>query len=142
MAVQLCGREMGDAAEIAEGHGVQAVAAGWSLCHGAGGPVGVVALAADVCGVPEHREQAVAATSSFVRAAPVDPEEWPCGLQAADGDVSLVTGVAGTAMVLADLALSRSVPSLVLLGLCGVRSEGGGSALGSLRPGVLAPGRS
>ncbi|WP_353952247.1 lanthionine synthetase LanC family protein [Knoellia sp. S7-12] len=123
MAVQRCGGAMNDAAQRAQAHGADAVAAGWTLCHGAGGPAGVVALAADIFGVPDHREQAVAAAAAHVRTAPVDPEEWPCGLQGADGDVSLATGVAGTAMVLADLAQPGTVPSLVLLGFGGVRSQ-------------------
>ena len=156
MAVQRCGRAMDVGAEVALTQAVDALAAGWTLCHGAGGPAGVVALAADVFGVPEHRERALAAAAAFVRTAPVDPEEWPCGLQGADGDVSLLTGVAGTAMVLADLAVPGSIPSLVLLGLGGVReadapvgvgpgrgrSRGSGarSAPGGRGPGVVAPG--
>ncbi|MEO6019632.1 MAG: lanthionine synthetase LanC family protein [Knoellia sp.] len=118
MAVQRCGLAMGEAGALATAQGVDAAPAGWTVCHGAGGPTGVVALAADVFGVPEHRERAIAAAASFVRSAPVDPEEWPCGLQGADGDVSLLNGVAGTAMIFVDLAQPGTVPSLVLLG-CG-----------------------
>ncbi|KRE42561.1 hypothetical protein ASG74_09195 [Knoellia sp. Soil729] len=121
MAVQRCGQAMSRAGGLAAERGVDAVPGGWTLCHGAGGTSGTVALAADVFGVPEHRERALSAAASFVRSAPVDPEDWPCGLQGADGDVSLLNGVAGTAMVLADLALPGSVPSLVLLGLGGTR---------------------
>jgi hypothetical protein len=123
MAVQRCGQSMSRAAELAAAHGVEAVPGGWTVCHGAGGTSGAVTLAADVFGVPEHRQRAVSAAASFVRAAPVDPEDWPCGLQGADGDVSLLNGVAGTALVLADLALPGRVPSMVLLGLGGVRQS-------------------
>lgn len=123
LAVQRCGRAMTDAASVAHGEGPDALAAGWTLCHGAAGATGVVALAADVFGVPEHRDQALAAAAAFVEAAPTDPDEWPCGLRGADGDVSLLTGAAGTAMLLADLAEPGSVPSVVLLGLGGVRSH-------------------
>jgi len=123
MAAQRCGGAMNHAAQRAQAHGADAVVAGWTLCHGAGGPAGVVALAADVFAVPEHRDQALAAAAAQVAVAPMDPEDWPCGLQGADGDVSLATGVAGTAMVLADLALPGTLPSLVLLGFGGVRSQ-------------------
>ncbi|GAA4118016.1 hypothetical protein GCM10022415_16470 [Knoellia locipacati] len=123
MAVQRCGRAMSDAAEQAVTGGPDTVAAGWTLCHGAGGPAGVVALAADILGVPEHRERALAAAAAFVSAAPVDPGVWPCGLRGADGDVSLVTGAAGTAVLLADLARPGTVPSLALLGAGGVRQS-------------------
>lgn len=138
MAVQRCGGAMNDAAERAQSHGADAVAAGWTLCHGAGGPAGVVALAADIFGVPDHRDQAAAAAAAHVRAAPVDPEEWPCGLQGADGDVSLATGVAGTAMVLADLAQPGTMPSLALLGFGGVRSQPVASADSAVRATVSA----
>lgn len=121
MAVQRCGRAMTDAAELTVTGGPEAVAGGWTLCHGAGGPAGMVALASDVLGVHEHRERALAAAAAFVAAAPTDPGEWPCGLRGADGDVSLATGVAGTAVLLADLARPGLVPSLVLLGAGGVR---------------------
>lgn len=152
LAVQRCGRAMTDAASVAHSEGPDALAGGWTLCHGAGGAAGVVALAADVFGVPEHRDQALAATAAFVDAAPTDPDEWPCGLRGADGDVSLLTGVAGTAVLLADLAEPGSVPSMVLLGVGGVRtevragvqagSEGTLSALRGRGPGVLAAGGS
>lgn len=97
-------------------------AAGWTLCHGVGGPAGVVALAADVLEVPHLREQALRAAAAFVHAAPVDPGAWPSGMRGADGDVSLLTGVAGTAVLLTDLALPGSVPSVVLLGAGGTRA--------------------
>ena len=121
MAVQRCGRVMGDAADRAVEGGADAVVAGWTLCHGAGGPAGLVALAADVLDVPEHRDQALSAAAAFVAAAPTDPELWPSGLRGADGDVSLATGVAGTAVLLTDLAVPGTVPSLPLLGAGGVR---------------------
>jgi hypothetical protein len=87
-----------------------------------GGPAGVVALAADVLEVPHLREQALRAAAAFVHAAPVDPGAWPSGMRGADGDVSLLTGVAGTAVLLTDLALPGSVPSVVLLGAGGTRA--------------------
>lgn len=121
MAVQRCGRAMSDSAELTATHGADALAAGWTLCHGAGGPTAVVALAADVFGEPEHRDLALAAAATWVEAAGEAPDTWPCGLRGADGDVSLVNGVAGTAMLLADLARPGSLPSLPLLGLGGVR---------------------
>lgn len=121
MAVQRCGRAMSDSAELAVTHGPDALVAGWTLCHGAGGPTAVVALAADVLGEPEHRDLAVAAVAAWVDAAGDAPDTWPCGFRGADGDVSLVNGVAGTAVLLADLARPGSVPSLPLLGLGGVR---------------------
>lgn len=141
MAVQRCGAAMHEATEQAVSHGPESVAAGWTLCHGIGGPAGVVALAADVFGVPEHRERAVEAAAAQVRVAPIDPEEWPSGLKGADGDVSLATGVAGTAMLLTDLARPGTVPSLVLLGLGGVRSTDEASALGGRGPGVVSAAR-
>jgi hypothetical protein len=121
MAVQRCGQAMSEAGELAATHGVEAAPAGWSVCHGAGGASATVALAADVFGVAEHRDRALAAAACFVRSAPVDPEEWPSGSRGADGDVSLLNGVAGTAMVLADLVAPGRVPSVALLGLGGVR---------------------
>ena len=72
-------------------------------------------------GEPEHRQLALDAAATWVAAAGDAPEGWPCGLRGADGDVSLLNGVAGTAVLLADLALPGVVPSLVLLGMGGVR---------------------
>ena len=121
MAVQRCGRAMTEAASLAAEHGAEALVAGWTLCHGAGGPAAVVALAADVLGEEEHRTLALAAADDYVHAAGPAPEEWPCGLRGADGDVSLLNGVAGTAVLLADLAVPGAVPSPALLGMRGVR---------------------
>ena len=141
MAVQRCGRAMTEAAGLATTHGAGALAAGWTLCHGAGGPTAVVALAADVFGEVEHRDLAVAAAAAWVAAAGDAPEAWPCGLRGADGDVSLVNGVAGTAVLLADLALPGAMPSLPLLGMGGARSaRAPRSAAGGLGPGVVAGG--
>ncbi|KGN31720.1 hypothetical protein N802_02830 [Knoellia sinensis KCTC 19936] len=144
-AVQRCGHAMTVAAQVAAEQGAEAAHAGWTLCHGAGGPAGVIALASDVFDVAEHRDQAVAAAALTLRSGSADPEEWACGLEGADGDVSLLNGVAGTAMLLADLALPGMVPSLVLLGMGGVRSGPSASvdsltdpsASGGLSPGVV-----
>lgn len=138
MAVQRCGRAMTEAAELAASHGAGALVAGWTLCHGAGGPAAVVALASDVFGEVEHRELALGAAAAYVDAAGDAPEGWPCGLRGADGDISLVNGVAGTAMLLADLAVPGSVPPLALLGMGGVR--GVGSVPGRPGPRVVAGG--
>lgn len=142
MAVQRCGHAMSEAARASVHEGSGAVVGGWTLCHGVGGPAGVVALAADVFEVPEHRDQALAAAAAHVGSVPVDPDEWPCGLRGADGDVSLLTGVAGTAVLLVDLALPGSVPSVALLGAGGVRTgpEGAPSAPGGVSPRVVAAG--
>lgn len=145
MAVQRCGHAMSEAGELVAAQGVGAVPAGWTVCHGVGGATAVVGLAADVFGVPEHRERAVAAAARFVSSAPVDPGDWPCGLHGADGDVSLLNGVAGTAMILADLARPHSVPSVALLGIGGIRSGPVASAdvaaLSTVSADVAASGR-
>lgn len=141
MAVQRCGRAMSDAAELVATHGADALVSGWTLCHGAGGPAAVVALAADVLGEPEHRDLALSAAAAWVAAAGNDAEGWGCGLRGADGDLSLVNGVAGTAVMLADLAVPGSLPSLVLLGMGGTRgTRPTGSGPGGLGPGVVAGG--
>lgn len=131
-AVQRCGRALADATRQTVEGGADAVAAGWTMCHGTGGPAAVVSLASDVLGVTEHRDHALAAAAAFVSTAPANPESWPSGQTGADGDLSLLHGVAGTAMVLTDLAHPGSVPSVALLGLGGVRSAGG------FGPGILA----
>ena len=110
--------------------------AGWTLCHGAGGPAAVVALAADVLGEAEHRTLALAAAAAYVGAAGTRPEEWPCGLRGADGDVSLVNGVAGTAVLLADLVRAGHSAIAGAARMGGVRPAG--SAAGGLGPRVVA----
>lgn len=121
MAVQRCGAELSRSAAVVAEAGPDALVAGISLCHGAGGQLALLALAADVLGVPEHREAATEAAGVLLAALPEDPGEWPCGMLGADGDLSLLNGVAGTAVVLADLARPGRAASPALLGAGGRR---------------------
>lgn len=126
VAVQSCGAEVaGFVADVRE-HGVAALGAGLTICHGLGGPVGLLDLATDVLGEPRHRELAVEAATVFLEAAGADPGTWPSGVRGADGDLGLLNGMAGTALLLARLALpGAGVATPVLPGVSGGRHRRG-----------------
>lgn len=112
-AVQACGREavrVADAARAGE-----APALGLTICHGAGGALGVLALAARVLDEPRHLRTARAVCGAVLDVLPEDPGDWPCGLRGADGDLSWANGLAGTALLLAELASPDAASSVVLL---------------------------
>lgn len=113
VAVQTCGAFVAAAVEDAYEHRLPA--AGLTLCHGLGGPLSVLAEAARVLGEPHHRDVARQAAATLVSALPEDPTTWPSGFKEADGDLGLLTGVAGTALVLAHLREPEALPSPALL---------------------------
>jgi len=104
VAVQACGAEVWREREAWDAYGADALGQGWTLCHGIGATVAVLDLAATVLAEPRHRELALDTARDFLALAGDDPADWPCGLQGADGDLSLFNGIAGTAVLLADLA--------------------------------------
>lgn len=122
VAIQACGAEVWCEREAWVAYGADALGQGWTLCHGVGGPVGTLDLAARVLQEPAHRVLALDTAAAFLDLAGDDPGQWPCGLAAADGDLALFNGVAGTAVLLADLAgltgpgstAGRSRPVLLL----------------------------
>ncbi|MFC6706742.1 lanthionine synthetase LanC family protein [Flexivirga alba] len=116
VAVQACGAEVWREREAWRTYGAAALAQGWTLCHGLGAPAAVLDLAATALDEPAHRTLALDAATEFLDLAG-DPSDWPCGLLAADGDLGLFNGVAGAAVLLADLA-GITVPGgpAVLLG--------------------------
>lgn len=126
-AVRRCWQEIDTATEELVRGGLPAEGGRWTLGDGLGAAVGALALAADVLERPELRDRALAGAGEYVARAPADPAFWrsgpigPSGRGDASGDVGLVHGVAGTAVVLADLALPGAVPSAVLLGAGGMR---------------------
>ncbi|PVG83312.1 hypothetical protein DDE18_08430 [Nocardioides gansuensis] len=126
VAVQSCGAEVaGFVADVRE-HDAAALGAGLTICHGLGGPVGLLDLAADVLDEPRHRDLAVEAATVFLDAAGTDPGAWPSGVRGADGDLGLLNGVAGTALLLARLALpGAGVATPVLPGVSAGRHRPG-----------------
>lgn len=113
VAVQACGSAVVSAAEEVLERPVPVGAL--TLCHGLGGPLAVLAQAARVLGEPRHVGVAREAAVAFVSALPEDAAAWPSGFKEADGDLGLMTGVAGTALVLASLRDPLDVPSPLLL---------------------------
>ncbi len=88
---------------------------GWTLCHGLGGGIGLLSYAADVLDAPSLLDTARSATCTFLEQAGDDPAHWPAGIRDTDGDVSLLNGVAGTAVLLAELAGALQPGTTVLL---------------------------
>lgn len=113
VAVQACGSALEQALDQAAdgfvGHG------GLTLCHGLGGPLLTLAEASRVLGAPEHLEVARQVAAAISSVLPDDPADWPSGYRGADGDLGLMTGVAGTALVLAALARPAEFPGVGLL---------------------------
>ncbi|GGB36988.1 hypothetical protein GCM10011492_29670 [Flexivirga endophytica] len=104
VAVQACGAELWLERESWRAYGASGLGQGWTLCHGLGAPAAVLDLAATVLDEPAHRALALDTAVDFLDVAGDDPSHWPCGLPDADGDLALFNGVAGTAVLLADLA--------------------------------------
>ncbi|MFT3876838.1 MAG: lanthionine synthetase LanC family protein [Propioniciclava sp.] len=113
VAVQACGREVVKVTDAARAG--EAPALGLTLCHGTGGPLGVLALAARVLDEPRHLRTAREACCAVLEVLPEEPSDWPCGLRGADGDLSWANGLAGTALLLAELAAPDAASSVVLL---------------------------
>lgn len=114
VAVQRCGAFVAEAVDAVVRDGALP-SAGLSLCHGLGGPMSVLADAGRVLGEPHHVDTARRAAATLVSALPHDPTEWPSGFKEADGDLALLTGVAGTALVLAQVLDPWALPSAALL---------------------------
>ncbi len=104
VAVQACGAEVWREREAWQAYGAAALGQGWTLCHGLGAPAAVLDLAATALDEPAHRALALDAATEFLDLAGENPSDWPCGLLDADGDLGLFNGVAGGAVLLADLA--------------------------------------
>lgn len=104
MAVQACGAEVWRERQAWQQYGADGLGRGWTLCHGIGSTAAVLDLAASALGEPAHRRLALDAAGEFLDLAGPDPARWPSGLSGAEGDLSLFNGVAGTAVLLADLA--------------------------------------
>ncbi|MCA0293716.1 MAG: hypothetical protein LCH96_00135 [Actinobacteria bacterium] len=113
-AVLACGRELTRAAALARTGGFGVVPGGLTLCHGLGGPLDVLVLAAEVWDEPGHLHAARRIASDLLVGAPEDPLDWPSGLRA-DGCLGLFVGTAGTALLLARLLEPARVGSLSLL---------------------------
>lgn len=115
VAVQACGGEVWQEREIWQAYGAAALGQGWTLCHGVGAPVAVLDLAATALHEPAHRELALDTAADFLDIAGDDPGDWPCGT-AVDGDLGLFNGIAGAALLLADLAgiSGRDGPAVLL----------------------------
>jgi hypothetical protein len=88
---------------------------GLSLCHGAGGPVELLLVAAEVLGVEEHRRLAERFAGALLTGLDEDPLRWPTGLPVTGGG-GLFLGLAGAAAVLARIAFpERKLPPVGLL---------------------------
>jgi lantibiotic modifying enzyme len=90
--------------------------AGLTICHGLGGPLLLLAEASRVLGVPAHADFAREATVAVLSAFADDPASWPSGFRGADGDLGLLSGLAGTALLLAALTRPERFPRMALLG--------------------------
>jgi lantibiotic modifying enzyme len=89
--------------------------AGLTLCHGAGGPLELLLVAAEVLGVAEHRRLAERFTGALLAGLDEDPLQWPTGLPVAGGG-GLFLGLPGAAAVLARVAFpERRLPPVGLL---------------------------
>lgn len=117
MAVQRCGQAVSSAVAAAVASGGADLPAGLTLCHGLGGPLALLSQAARVLGEGAHAEFARDAAREVLALLPEEPDAWPCGLAGADGDYALLNGLAGTALLLTELALPGSLPPTALLGL-------------------------
>ncbi len=112
-AVQACGAAVSSALDgLAAG---SAPRAGLTICHGLGGPLLLLAEASRVLGATEHLDFAREAAAAFVIAFADDPTSWPSGFRGADGDLGLLSGVAGTALVLGALTRPELFPRAALL---------------------------
>lgn len=113
-AVQACGAAVttaldGLAAGVAP-HG------GLTICHGLGGPLLLLAEASRVLRVLSHADFAREATVAMLSAFADDPTSWPSGFRGADGDLGLLSGLAGTALLLGALTRPERFPRAALLG--------------------------
>lgn len=112
--VQLCGEYVEGAVAAAEAG--DPPAGGLTLCHGLGGALDTLALAAEVTGDDGHRAQAAQALVRVAATTGEDPMGWPCGIRQA-GSSSLFLGLAGVTMIAARLAWpDAGVPCPSLLG--------------------------
>lgn len=113
-AVLACGRELTRSVALARSGGLGSVPHGLTLCHGLGGLLDVLVLAAEVWDEPAHLSAARRIMVDLLATAPEDPMDWPSGLKA-PGSLGLFVGVAGTALLLARLADPGRIGSLSLL---------------------------
>lgn len=113
VAVQACGIAVEEALAQAE-HGLVAHG-GLTLCHGLGGPLLTLAKASRFFEVGEHLDLARRACAELIGVLAEHPADWPSGYRGADGDLGLMTGVAGTALVLAALVCPEAFDDVGLL---------------------------
>ncbi|MBK9156577.1 MAG: hypothetical protein IPM11_00280 [Micropruina sp.] len=112
--VLACGKSLTGAVRTAREYGFESVPGGLTLCHGMGGPLDVLVLAAEVWELPQHLDAARRIASDLITLAPDDPMEWPSGLRKGDA-LGLFVGTAGTALLLARLIDPVTVRCLSLL---------------------------
>ena len=116
VAVQACGSAV---AQALDGLAAGVVPhAGLTICHGLGGPLLLLVEASRVlgAGAESHLEFAREATVRVLDAFDDDPTLWPSGFRGADGDLGLLSGVAGTALVLGASTRPEAFPGTALLG--------------------------
>jgi lantibiotic modifying enzyme len=89
--------------------------AGLTLCHGAGGALELLTLAAEVLGVEEHLRLGQQFAARLLAGLDRDPLRWTTGLPVLGGG-GLFLGLGGAAVVLARLAFpERRIPPIGLL---------------------------
>ncbi len=88
---------------------------GLTLCHGLGGTVELLAAANEVLGPDEHLKTARWLVESAVQTLGDDVETWSTCIEDALWAPGLMTGLAGTLLVLLRVAFPRRVPGVGLL---------------------------
>ncbi len=84
------------------------------MCHGLGGTLELLLTAHSVLGEEEHLTAARWLLDRVVAILGDDVERWPDGLGGPGGDPSLMTGLAGTLILLLRAAGAAPMPSVGL----------------------------
>ncbi len=88
---------------------------GLTLCHGMGGTLELLACAHEALDEKEHLGTARWLVDQAVEALGDDVELWPTGIEGGVSAPGLMTGLAGTMLVLLRIAFPRRLPSVGLL---------------------------
>lgn len=89
-------------------------AGGMTLCHGLGGPLELLLVAAEATGDPGPLGPARQAALDFIAAHGPAPTNWPIGVPGGRFAPGLFVGLAGTLLTLVRLVAPRLVPSAAL----------------------------
>ena len=88
---------------------------GLTICHGLGGTIELLLTAHDVMGGEEHLTTARWLLDRAVAQLGEDPERWPTGVEGGSCAPGLMTGLAGTMLLLLQMARPGRLPGVGLL---------------------------